>query len=124
MHLLTLRDLTTFELQEIIIRAIDLKGKPLDWNRPPQFAGSVLGMLFEKSSLRTRVSFEAAIAHLGGSSIFLGQEAGWGKRESIEDFGRVLSQYLDILVFRGNDHAQLETPVSYTHLTLPTTPYV
>ena len=108
MNLLSLHDLTVQQLEDILETAASLKSMPLDWNRPPQFAGSVLGLLFEKSSLRTRVSFEAAIAHFGGSSIFLGQEAGWGKRESIADFGRVLSQYLDVLVFRGKIHAELE----------------
>ena len=108
MNLLSLRDLSVAQLEEILETAANLKNTPLDWDRPPQFAGSVLGLLFEKSSLRTRVSFEAAIAHFGGSSIFLGQEAGWGKRESIADFGRVLSQYLDVLVFRGNNHSELE----------------
>ncbi len=107
MNLLSLFDLEISDLDEILQNAIALKATPLDWNRPPKYAGSVMGLLFEKSSLRTRVSFEAAIAHFGGSAIFLGQEAGWGKRETIADFGRVLSQYLDVLVFRGKDHTQL-----------------
>ena len=107
MNLLSLFDLKTSDLEEILQIAIALKTTPLDWDRPPKYAGSVMGLLFEKSSLRTRVSFEAAIAHLGGNAIFLGQEAGWGKRETIADFGRILSQYLDVLVFRGNDHTQL-----------------
>ena len=50
-----------------------------------------MAMLFEKPSLRTRVSFEAGIAHLGGSAMFLGDDVGFGRRESLADFGRVLA---------------------------------
>ena len=58
--------------------------------------GRVLGLIFEKPSLRTRVSFEAAMAHLGGASIFISQtDAGLGKRESIADYARTISQFVD-----------------------------
>lgn len=68
-------------------------------------AGKVLGLLFEKPSMRTRVSFESAIAHLGGSSIFLTRdEVGLGKRETIADFARVISQYVDLLAIRTFSH--------------------
>jgi len=61
--------------------------------------------VFEKPSLRTRVSFEAAMAHLGGSSVFLGEDAGFSSsRESVADFGRVLSQYADAIVCRSKAH--------------------
>ena len=63
-----------------------------------------MALLFEKQSLRTRVSFEAAMIHLGGSSLFLGQDVGFGSRESIADFGRVLSEYVDVIVLRANSH--------------------
>ena len=63
--------------------------------------GRVIGMLFEKPSLRTRVSFEAGITHLGGSSLFLGNDVGFGSRESVPDFARVLSQYVDGIVIRA-----------------------
>ncbi|MEM7311930.1 MAG: ornithine carbamoyltransferase [Planctomycetota bacterium] len=106
-HLLTLFDINSDELREILKLAADLKSALHEGLRQPVLSGRMLGMLFEKQSLRTRVSFESAIAHLGGSSIFLGQEAGWGKRETVADFGRVLSEYLDVLVFRGNDHGVL-----------------
>ena len=104
-HLLTLFDLSSAELQSLLQLATQLKDdlRRLD-SRGPNHAGYVLGLLFEKQSLRTRVSFESAMAHLGGSSIFLGPEAGWGQRETVGDFGRVVSEYLDALVFRGNDH--------------------
>ncbi len=112
-HLLTLFDISRDELAEILQLAVDLKSALNDGLRQPILAGRMLGMLFEKQSLRTRVSFESAIAHLGGSSIFLGQEAGWGKRETVADFGRVLSEYLDVLVFRGNDHSVLAELAQY-----------
>ncbi len=63
-----------------------------------------MALLFEKPSLRTRVSFEAAMVHLGGSSLFLGQDVGFGSRESIADFGRVLGEYVDVIVVRANRH--------------------
>jgi ornithine carbamoyltransferase len=64
-----------------------------------------MALLFEKPSLRTRVSFEAAMVHLGGNSLFLGQDVGFGRRETIADFGRVLSEYVDAIVIRANQHA-------------------
>jgi ornithine carbamoyltransferase len=69
--------------------------------------GRVIALLFEKPSLRTRVSFEAGICHLGGSSLFLGKEVGWGSRESIADFARVLSTYVDAIVVRAQSHQKL-----------------
>ena len=65
----------------------------------------MLALLFEKQSLRTRVSFEAGMAHLGGSSIMLGEDAGFGKRESVADFARVLSEMVDVIVVRSRRHA-------------------
>jgi ornithine carbamoyltransferase len=73
--------------------------------REPLLPGRVMALLFEKPSLRTRVSFEAAMTHLGGSSMFLGADTGFGKgRESLADFGRVLSEYVDVIVLRANKH--------------------
>jgi len=66
--------------------------------------GRVMALLFEKPSLRTRVSFEAGMAHLGGSSLFLGNEVGFGRRESLADFARVLGEYADVVVVRANRH--------------------
>lgn len=106
-HLLTLFDLTVAEIHEVFSISAELKTKLQAGVREPLYANHVLGLLFEKQSLRTRVSFETAMTHLGGSNVFLGKETGWdGQRESIADFGRVLSQYVDLLVFRGNCHRQ------------------
>ena len=63
-----------------------------------------MALLFEKPSLRTRVSFEAGMINLGGSSLFLGDDVGFGARESVADFGRVLCQYVDIVVVRAFHH--------------------
>jgi ornithine carbamoyltransferase len=69
----------------------------------------VLGLIFEKPSLRTRVSFETAMAQLGGSSVFLGgKESGLGSRETVPDFARVMSQYVDGVVLRTFRHSTVE----------------
>jgi ornithine carbamoyltransferase len=103
-NLLTLADLTPAEVERIFSITEDLKSKFVKGLREPLLPGRVMAMLFEKQSLRTRVSFEAAMAHLGGSTMFLGSEVGFGRRESIADFGRVLSQYVDVIVVRANHH--------------------
>jgi len=69
----------------------------------------VLALVFEKPSLRTRVSFQAAMTHLGGASLFLGEDSGFASsRESIADFGRVLGGYVDAIVCRSKSHATIE----------------
>jgi ornithine carbamoyltransferase len=103
-HLLTVADLTPAEVERIFSISEDLKSKFIKGLREPLLPGRVMAMLFEKQSLRTRVSFEAAMTHLGGSTMFLGSEVGFGRRESIADFGRVLSQYVDVIVVRANRH--------------------
>lgn len=107
-HVLTLFDLTPKEIERIFAITEDLKTKFLQGIREPLFPGRVLALLFEKQSLRTRVSFETAIANLGGSSLFLGKDVGWGERESMADFGQVLGQYVDAVVCRSNSHAKVE----------------
>ncbi len=103
-HLLTLFDVSGDEIEHIFSIAAELKAKWKQGVREPLLAERVLGLLFSKPSLRTRVSFEAAMIHLGGTSLFLGQDVGWGSRESAADFGRVLSQYIDALVCRAHQH--------------------
>jgi ornithine carbamoyltransferase len=106
-HLITLHDLTSAEIERIFAITKDLKEKFEHGVREPILPGRVLAMLFEKPSLRTRVSFEAGMVHLGGSSLFLGQDVGWGSRESIADFGRVLSELADAIVIRAKTHAKV-----------------
>ncbi len=103
-HLLTLADVTTAEIERIFSITEDLKQKCEKGLREPLLPGRVMALIFEKPSLRTRVSFEAGMAHLGGSSIFLGNDAGFGRRESVADFARVLGEYADVVVVRANRH--------------------
>ncbi len=103
-HLITLSDLSSAEIERIFSITEDLKAKSLQGLREPLLPGRVMAMLFEKPSLRTRVSFEAGMIHLGGSALFLGDDVGFGRRESIADFGRVLSQYVDLIVVRAKKH--------------------
>ncbi|MEX0820302.1 MAG: ornithine carbamoyltransferase [Pirellulaceae bacterium] len=107
-HVLTLFELTSQEIEHIFAITEDLKTKFQAGIREPLFPGRVLALLFEKQSLRTRVSFETAIANLGGSSLFLGKDVGWGERESTADFGQVLGQYVDAVVCRSSSHAKVE----------------
>lgn len=103
-HILTLADLSSAEIERIFSIAEDLKAKWTKGIREPLLPGRVMALLFEKPSLRTRVSFEAGMIHLGGVTLFLGEEAGFGRRESIADFARVLSQYVDVIVARTYRH--------------------
>lgn len=103
-HLISLADLSAAEIERIFAITADLKAKFDEGLREPILPGRVLALLFEKPSLRTRVSFEACMIHLGGSSLFLGEGVGWGSRESIADFARVLSQYVDAIVVRTKRH--------------------
>ena len=108
-HFLSLIDLKTDELTHLLAEAARLKADAARGIRPPLLAGCVLGMIFEKPSLRTRASFEAAMAHLGGMSIFLSASDGpIGQRESVPDFARTLSQYVDAVVLRTYRHATIE----------------
>ena len=102
--LTTLADLTAIEIDRIFSITEDLKSKAEKGLREPLLPGRVMALLFEKQSLRTRVSFEAGMTHLGGNTMFLGPEVGFGRRESMADFGRVLSQYIDVIVVRANRH--------------------
>ncbi len=104
-HLLEISDLTPEEILRIFSLTEDLKEKTSAGIREPLLPGRVMAMIFEKPSLRTRVSFQSGMAHLGGSSMMLGDDVGFGKRESIEDFTRVLSEYVDVIVFRAKQHS-------------------
>ncbi|NLE39382.1 MAG: ornithine carbamoyltransferase [Pirellulaceae bacterium] len=103
-HLITLADLTSSEVERIFSIAEDLKSKFERGLREPILPGRVLALIFEKQSLRTRVSFEAGMAHMGGSAMFLGEDVGFGKRESMADFGRVIGELVDVVVVRAKKH--------------------
>jgi ornithine carbamoyltransferase len=108
-HFLDLLDLSPDELRRLLDDAAAMKTAAAHGDRPAHLGGRVLGMVFEKPSLRTRVSFEAAMAQLGGRSIFLGASDGLiGQRESVDDFARTLSQYVDAVVLRVFRHQTVE----------------
>ena len=106
-HVLTLDDLTPAQVEQVLELAAQLKSDYLKGLRSPLLAGKVIGLLFAKPSLRTRVSFESGMTHLGGNSLYLGQDVGWGTRESIADFSQVISQYLDAIVCRTHAHQDI-----------------
>lgn len=100
-HLTSLSDISVADVKAILSRARELKDRFLDGERPQLLRGRVLTMIFEKPSLRTRNSFEAAIAHLGGGSTFLSaKDAGLDGREALADVARVLGGYADVLALR------------------------
>ncbi len=107
-HLIVPEDLSASDITAIFAISQDLQTAFEAGQREVLFPGRVLGLVFEKPSLRTRVSFEAAMVHLGGASLFLGEDTGFSSsRESIADFGRVLSQYVDAIVCRVKNHESL-----------------
>lgn len=113
-HVLSLFDLTTDEIRRVLELASDLKSKLVAGDRPGILEHHVLGLLFEKPSLRTRVSFETLIKQLGGSSLFLGKDVGWGEREPLCDFMPILTSYLDVLVIRAKSHAKVEEATRFS----------
>ncbi len=108
-HLTSLDELTPSELHEILRTAAELKQNYKEGHRPALYPGRVLAQLFEKPSLRTRNSFEAAMINLGGSGIFLTmKEAGLDGRESLADIATVLSSYSDVITMRTFSHQLIE----------------
>ncbi len=110
-HFLSLTDLSTDEIKQIVARAEALKqGQPARHSLQHR----AVALVFEKSSTRTRVSFEAGIAQLGGSSIFLAPaDSHLVRGEPIADTARVLSRMVDLIVMRTGDHARLERMAQY-----------
>ena len=102
---LAVADYSPADLQSILDTAIDLKNEWKNKGNPPLFKNKVLAMIFQKPSLRTRVSFDMAMRHLGGDALYLSPaEIGLGKRESIADVARVISGYVDVVMARVFDH--------------------
>jgi ornithine carbamoyltransferase len=114
-HLIDLLDLSTDEISHLLDEAGRLKAQRLRGEHTPILPGRVLGMIFEKPSLRTRVSFETAMAQLGGVSVFQGgKDCGMGSRESVPDFARVMSQYVDAVVLRVYHHVTVQEFARYS----------
>lgn len=107
-HFLTLADYTGQEIRQMLALAQDLKTEWKDAGNAPLLQGKVLAMVFQKPSLRTRVSFDMAMRHLGGDALYLSpNEIGLSKRESIKDVSRVLSGYVDCIMARVFAHAHV-----------------
>jgi len=105
--LISIKDLKVEEIEHILNLTSQLKAKVKDYSQ--SLSGKSLGLIFQKPSLRTRVSFEVAMFQLGGRSLYLAPEdIKFGTREAVKDFGAVLSRYLDALVVRTFAHSQLE----------------
>jgi ornithine carbamoyltransferase len=98
-------DYSPEELQGILDLSVDLKKERQAGGNEPILKGKVLAMVFQKPSLRTRVSFDMAMRHLGGDALYLSPaEIGLGQRESISDVARVLAGYVDAVMARVFDH--------------------
>lgn len=114
-HFLTLLDLTPQELNRLIDRAIEMKRDLVKIRQEEPFKNQVLGMIFEKSSTRTRISFEAGIAQLGGHGLFLSsRDTQLGRGEPIEDSARVMSSMMDIVMIRTFGHDRIEEFAKYS----------
>ncbi len=114
-HFVDLFDCSTEEIHQLVDRAIALKSARRE-KRPSQvLTGQVLALVFEKPSLRTRVSFEAGIAQLGGTSLFFpGNEVGLGWRETLADFARTMGRFVDGIILRTFRHATVEGIADYS----------
>ncbi len=113
-HLLSIAGTSTSEIKQVLAAAQNLKAEWQAGGNKPILAGKALAMIFEKPSLRTRVSFEMAMVHLGGHAIYLSpQEIGLGKRESVADVARVLSRYVQGIEARVFDHRNIELLARY-----------
>lgn len=116
-HFLSLADLTSDQLAGLIDLAVKLK---TDWKasgNPPLFKGKTLGMVFTKPSLRTRVSFDMAMLHLGGHALYISpNEISLGQRESVADVARVLSRYVDAIMARVFGHRDVVELAQYSRV--------
>jgi len=109
--LLSIADLSGEDIRQLISDAIDMKAA--GWLST--LSGKTLALMFEKPSLRTRVSFELAMRQLGGETIYLSPaEVGLGQREAVSDVARVLSRYVDAIAARTFSHQSLEALASYS----------
>jgi ornithine carbamoyltransferase len=117
-HFLNIIDLSNDELSGLLAEAARLKAAHARRIPAHTLAGRVVGLVFEKPSLRTRVSFESGVVQLGGTSLYLpGNEVGLGWRETLGDFSRTISQYVDALVLRVYRHETLDGLAA--HSTIP-----
>ncbi len=105
---IAISDYPAAEIQDLLDLAVSLKKEHQSGGNPPLLKGKVLAMIFQKPSLRTRVSFDMAMRHMGGDALYLSPaEIGLGKRESIADVARVLSGYVEALMARVFEHSHV-----------------
>ena len=116
-HFLTLMDFSKQQLQQLLQRAIELKTMQKAGEVYAPFTHKVMGMIFDKSSTRTRVSFETGMVQLGGHAIFLSpRDTQLGRGEPIEDSARVLSRMVDIIMIRTFAHENVERFAEYSQV--------
>ena len=112
---LSIGDLTTKEIESLLIRAKELKSMQKSRIEFHPLQGKNLGLLFEKQSTRTRLAFEVAIAQLGGHSIYLSpNQIQMGRGEEVRDTAQVFARYLDAIVIRTYDHPMIEEWARYS----------
>ncbi|UCH52528.1 MAG: ornithine carbamoyltransferase [Pseudomonadota bacterium] len=115
-HFLTLLDFAPQELARLLERATQLKRLHGERQDPRVLTGRTLAMVFEKASTRTRVSFEAGMAQLGGSTMFLSpRDTQLDRGEPVEDMARAMSRMVDVIVIRANSHAMIERFAGHSH---------
>ena len=108
-HFLSIRDLSRDDLPRLFAQIAELKARTKARDRSTPLPGRTLALIFEKPSLRTRVTFEVAMTQLGGTSVYLSaQEIGMGKRETVPDVARNLSRWVDGVAARVFSHRTLE----------------
>ena len=116
-HFLTLLDLAPAELRALLQRAIELKQRHRRGEAHTPLAHKTLAMIFDKSSTRTRVSFEAGITQLGGNAMFLSpNDTQLGRGEPIDDTARVISRMVDAIVIRTFEHRKVETFAAHSRV--------
>ena len=116
-HLITIADLSTEEVWQILNLAKELKEEWRKGGNKPILKGKTLGMVFQKPSLRTRVSFEMGMIHLGGQALYLSpDEIKLGVRESVPDVAQVLSRYVDGIMARVFAHRHIEELAAYSRV--------
>ncbi len=114
-HFLTLKDLSKSELKQLIARATKLRQMQHAGDVYQPFVGRTLAMIFEKSSTRTRISFETGMGQFGGQALFLSpQSTQLGRGEPIEDSARVISSMVDIVMIRTFEHEKVEKFAEYS----------
>ena len=113
-HFLSIRDLDRSDIPRLFALIADLKAKQKARDRVTPLAGRTMALIFEKPSLRTRVTFEVAMTQLGGAAVYLAtHEIGMGTRESVPDVARNLSRWVDVVTARVFAHRTLEQLAEY-----------